>query len=127
MKAIVIILALLVTSCATVKTEDVDAWRGAPLTELETHPVFTTMNLKKEKLSDGRIMYDYVDKSTQRTDRHCYVERRSGYRSCSGGDVLTYECHNQFFVRGKVVEQYRPTGSCATDCSLRPSSNPCKD
>jgi hypothetical protein len=31
------------SGCATVHQEDLDAWKGAPVAALETHPVFMTM------------------------------------------------------------------------------------
>lgn len=39
---------------------------------------------------------------------------------CSGGETSNICCHNQFFIRDGVIEAYRPTGRCRTDCTTRP-------
>lgn len=125
----IILLLLLCFSCSSVEQKDVDAWLGVDVIELETHPVFSTMQLKKQKLSDGRVMFDYIERTHHRNDVQCYDDGfgRRGMRSrtCTGGERVTFECHNQFFVKGKIIQSYRPSGACYTNCSLRPASNPC--
>jgi hypothetical protein len=39
-------IALALSTCATVHQEDLDAWAGHPVSELDVHPIFLTMRLE---------------------------------------------------------------------------------
>jgi hypothetical protein len=130
MKRIVMLGALaLMAACASVRDADTAAWEGRPVSDLEKHPVFLTMQLVRTQTSDGTQIWNYVN------------ARNVG--SCSGGGSVfastisyaTYNqfthcmsgiaaCNNIFYVRSGVVEQYTPVGSggarCFTDERLRP-------
>jgi hypothetical protein len=54
--------------------EDVDAWTGAPVAALETHPIFMTMPVVRTVTSDG-------------TEVRRYVNGRN-FSSCSGGGAV---------------------------------------
>lgn len=117
------------SGCATVHQEDLDAWKGAPVAALETHPVFMTMPVVRSVASDG-------------TEIRRYVNGRN-ISSCSGGgavfkgtiDMATYDtfsncmqtfaaCNNVFYIKGGYVQQYTAIGAggmrCYTDASARP-------
>jgi hypothetical protein len=112
-----------------VHQEDVDAWTGAPVAALETHPIFMTMPVVRTVTSDG-------------TEVRRYVNGRN-LSSCSGGgavfngtiDAATYNtfsncmqtfaaCNNIFYIKNGYVQQYTAIGTgglgCYTDASLRP-------
>ncbi len=123
----IIITLLFCSSCAnvsiwkSVKQEDLNAWKGVDLIELETHPLFTTLPFTKRLLSDDSELHIFNNSRTASVN--CNHDKFLNTTSCSGGDTIT--CSNQFFVKnGKVIE-YRPVGKCYTDCSTRPKSKPC--
>lgn len=87
---------------APVRPADLEAWQGAPVMELETHPYFSIEPRKVTPLSDGGQLWNYT--------------------TCAGADVC---CHSQFLVAGPVVKAYRAVGHCFTDCTSRPASRPC--
>lgn len=111
----------------TIRQADLDAWKGAPLVELETHSMFSTMARKTQPLSDGGELWTYSVCERWRTDTRCTAVGNSGWAvvNCNGGQVGERCCHNQFYVKDKIVGWYRPRGSCFTDCDVRPPSRAC--
>lgn len=109
-----------------VHSEDLQAWQGVHVSELETHPAYSVMNLRKQELSTGDLLFDYIDSKTYTEDIDCNTN--SGQTTCSGGETYTVSCHHQFFVKDNKIREYRTLGKrCFTDCSRRPASNKCKD
>ena len=53
MKRIALCVVLLATACVTVREEDQASWAGQPVSALEKHPVFLTMQLVRTRTSDG--------------------------------------------------------------------------
>ena len=120
------LVLLLGSACARnqrlpVRMEDVYAWSGVNVIELQMHPFFSTLPKREEVLSDGRRLWTYANcTATPVTCR----PRPFGQTECTGGNQVC--CHNQFVVAGDVVEAYRPVGTCATNCSVRPASRACR-
>jgi hypothetical protein len=123
-KATILILLLNVAMAACahlVRDDDLNAWKGVPLIELETHPFFSSLPLEKRPLSNGQELWIYSN-----TEAHADGE-------CSDGDcqakIKTKGCLNQFMVSGGQVLEYRPIPlhiiSCVTTCKTRPASRPC--
>lgn len=113
----------------SVRQSDVNAWRAIPVSELETHALFSTAPLTKRKLSNGSELWDYTTCRSYQEDLHCLSTPGafgSVNSNCGGGGTSTSCCHNQFFVRAGLVESYRPTGYCYTDCVKRPGGR-CDD
>lgn len=103
--------------------EDLDAWRGAPLIELETHPVFSRLPLEKRKLSDGSEMWLALECVEEKVPLECSSVRGllTVDTKCNGGDIDRYCCQNQFHIIGDKVDWWRPNGKwCATKPALRP-------
>lgn len=127
MKAILTILACLTLSCVhTVNDSDRDAWRGAPLIDLETHPFFTRLPLEKRSLSNGDELWIFRNtESTITAD----CNDKPGGMDCEGKSGFR-GCLNQFIVGGGIVKEYRPQPVnilfCLADCRLRPASRPCE-
>jgi hypothetical protein len=109
--------------------EDLQSWVGAPVDQLDKHPIFLTMQAVRTRAADGTEMRDYVN------------GREVG--SCSGGgsvyagyvNMATYSrfsscmqsfaaCHNIFYIKDGTVTQYSPIGTggahCYTNEQLRP-------
>ncbi len=126
-KIYMLLLATVITSCALrgIRQDDLDAWKGVDLIELETHQLFSTVPLQKNDLSDGTTLYNYSNSNSHTNPVNCFTNAY-GYTNCSGGDTSTVTCSNQFFVKNKKVLSYRAIGSCYTDCSVRPASRPCQ-
>jgi len=53
---------LITVSCLSVHQADLNAWRGVPVIELESQPVFSAMELKKTELSNGSTMWNYTQR-----------------------------------------------------------------
>jgi hypothetical protein len=127
MKALTLFLVLLLTGCMTafkkVRVEDTSAWQGVSVTELETHPIFASMQLERRQLSEGGELYIYTNSRMVRSPTNCH--QYGNHVSCSGGHTGMLSCSNQFFVKDKKVMSYNPVGKCYTDCSARPASKPC--
>ena len=122
-------VCLALPGCVTVHQEDLDAWKGAPVAALETHPIFMTMPVVRTVASDGTEIRRYVN--------------GGNVSSCSGGgtvfkgaiDMATYDsfsscmqtfaaCNNIFYIKDGYVQQYTTIGTggarCMTMESLRP-------
>ena len=55
---------LVFTGCATVHQEDLDAWAGRPVSDLEKHPILMTFPVVRTMASDGTEIRDYVNGKT---------------------------------------------------------------
>jgi hypothetical protein len=123
----IISASLLIAGC--VRQEDLVAWEGAPVSALDTHPVFLTMTMVKTVTADGTEIRNYVN---GRNIGSC-----SGGGSVYGGSVnmATYQeftsctsrfaaCNNIFYIKDGRVIRYTPIGSggmrCYTNQTLQP-------
>lgn len=131
-RRVLAIVLLLLVGCSgygatyTVRASDLASWKSVPVIELEKHTFFSTLPREVRPLSDGSELWDLshcVSGKTQTTCRSWsneYWANGAVQTTCSGGQSYTNCCHNQFIVRGGVVEEYRAVGNCYTDCSVRP-------
>ena len=54
--------AALVAGCASVHQEDLDAWKGRPVSDLDKHPLtLVASNVVRVVTADGTEMRDYVN------------------------------------------------------------------
>ncbi len=113
------------SGCATVRQQDLDAWAGAPVEALDTHPVFLTMPVYRTQADSGIETRNYVN---SKDVEQCFTRvgaRRgdskyvnySAFTTCSGNHIV---CNNLFYIQGAKVVRYAPTGNCYTDDSVRP-------
>jgi hypothetical protein len=125
------LLVVTLAGCASVHPEDLQSWVGAPVDQLDKHPIFLTMQVVRTRTADGTEIRDYVN--------------GHNFASCSGGgnvnvfagyvDTATYSrfsacmqsfraCHNIFYIKDGRVTQYSPIGTgggrCYTSEELRP-------
>jgi hypothetical protein len=114
---------------ACVQQENLDAWVGQPVSKLEVHPVFNTMDLEIRNLSDGSQVRNYVN---GKQVSQCFGGARAnsygqsvvvvqGNSFCSTSYAA---CNNQFLVRDGIVQWYRPVGSGGARCFTNDSLNP---
>src|SRR5579863_2289143 len=120
---------LALSGCAAVHQEDLDAWKGAPVAELEKHPFLMTLPVVRTVASDG-------------TEIRRYINGRN-IESCSGGgavfkgvvDSATYNtfsncmqtfaaCNAVFYIKDGHIQDVAAIGTggmrCYTDETLRP-------
>lgn len=124
----IVVLCAVLAGCALpgVKSEDVDAWAGQPVSVLETHPFFVTIPVKKTVASDGTQVWNYFNGAVaSQCDSTAYGSPKAGFatgeQTCATREV---GCNNLFYVREGRVVQYRPVASggarCVTTAMLRP-------
>jgi len=124
--------SLAVAGCASVRPTDLQAWVGAPVSELDTHPIFLTMPVVRTQTADGTEIRDYVN------GRNVQACAGSGSIFTSTVNAATYgqfsscmqsfaACHNIFNIKDGRVTRYTPIGSggarCYTDERDRPGFN----
>jgi hypothetical protein len=96
----ILIGSLMVAGC--VRQEDLDSWVGAPVSALDTHPVFVSMPVVRTVAADGTEIRNYTN----------FVEGGGGAR-----------CNNIFYIKNGRVVKYTPVGTgarCRTDQTLQP-------
>jgi hypothetical protein len=124
----------------TVRQEDLDAWAGRPVADLDVHPVFVTMAMRGTTTPDGTEIRNYVN---SREATSCFGGgsvtpgyKPAGYSAISAGSnssqsmmcsSSTPTCNNLFYIKGGKVEHYTPVGSggarCFTNEKLQPGYN----
>lgn len=124
--ALVVVVALAVTGCATVRQQDLDAWVGMPVEALDTHSFFITVPIYRTVTASGIEVRNYANGvdvancfGSAGTNRAGGFVNANAFTTCSSGRVV---CNNIFYIKdGKVIE-YAPTGRCYTDETVQPES-----
>src|SRR6266700_5031946 len=112
---------LLVGGCASVHQEDLASWIDRPVSELDTQPMFLTMQVARTRTEDGTEIRNYVNGKE--------------VISCSGGgsifagpvNMATYNqysscarnfptCNNIFQIKSGRVISYTPVGTGGARC-----------
>ena len=137
-KPVGILVVLLLAGCAGIRQEDLDAWVGQPVLQLDKHPMFLTMPVVKTIATDGTEIRNYVN---GRNFQDCWAQNSgnvTGNANPQGGSYVDYAsfnssmncssgfmaCNNLFYIKGGIVERYLPVGSggarCFTDDRAKP-------
>lgn len=85
------------------KNEMLAEWIGAPVTELQNHPYYSKLKLKKEKKNDSEIL-TYADGRPMVTKARC-----DALGGCVG---IESWCENIFTVKDGVIKGLTLYGSC---------------
>jgi hypothetical protein len=124
-----LLLSFILAGCATVHQEDIDAWAGRPVSDLDRHPIFMTFPVVRTTTPDGTEVRDYVN---GKTVAQCssggsvfsgYVSTAaySGFTNCMQNFAA---CHGIFYIKNGTVDHVSAIGTggmhCYTDASLRP-------
>lgn len=118
--------AITLTGCATVRQGDLDAWAGMPVEALDTHSFFVTVPMIRTFTEGGIEIRNYANSAdfarcgtvgNASLSRSGRTVTGAQFTQCSSQRVT---CNNLFYLRGGKVLEYKPTGSCFTDGSLRP-------
>jgi hypothetical protein len=136
MRTTMLVVVVLVAGCARLfpppqqtngSTEDfiANSWRGRPLLEMESHPVFSMLKAEKQELSDGSTIYHHMRcldwQDTQRSGigfgpgYEGGINAQQGTQTSQKGQVC---CDRQFVVRAGVIQQYRQVpmgGDCQAE------------
>jgi hypothetical protein len=128
-KLILILLALILVGCKTVRPVDIDAWKNVPVEALDTHSLFITIPVVKTITDSGIEIRDYVNKvNVGRCFGNLYGTKNNAnpyvsYQNYNAFQTCSSEmrgCDNIFYIRDKKVIEYKPVGDCYTDDSVRP-------
>lgn len=121
---IALAVALIVTGCATVRKQDLDAWVGIPVEALDTHTFFITVPMYRSVTSSGIEVRNYANgadiaqcfsnASGSSTSKHVNA---NAFTTCSSNRIV---CNNIFYIKGGLVIEYAPTGRCYTDETVQP-------
>ena len=97
---------------ATVRQADLDNWKGMPVEALDTHPLFSTMQMTTRITSSGVEVRNYINAL-----KGTYCGGTAVSANCVDNNVT---CNNLFYIRNGRVFEYAPTGQCMTNDSVRP-------
>lgn len=128
--SISILAVAVLSSCATVRQSDLDAWVNVPAIALDTHSFFLTLPMVKTVTDSGIEIRVYSNKH--------------GFSSCVGsglantnstnGNTVSYAnfsalqsctskmvgCDGVFYLRDGRVLEAKPVGRCYTNEATRP-------
>lgn len=121
-----LIAAVVISACATVRQQDLDAWVGMPAEALDTHSFFLTVPMIRTKTEGGIEIRNYANgrnfgscSGFGSTNRGGYWVNANAFSNCTTGWV---GCNNIFYIKdGKVIE-YAPTGHCFTNETVQPQA-----
>ena len=135
-RATAIALIGLMSGCALtqgVRQQDLDAWVGRPVSDLEKQAFFITIPVVKTRTSDGTEIWNYVNGQEVRScsgGGRVNVNTGNPYMSYGNYSAFTNcmssrpACNNIFYIKGGRVTQYSPVGSggmrCMTNEIVRP-------
>ena len=126
---LIILPIIILTGCATVRKEDLDAWKGQPVSKLELHPVFLTIPVVKTKTSDGTEIWNYVNgrnigQCSQGGSIYNGTINYAAYSQFSTCVQGFAACNNIFYIKNGIVQKYTPIGTggarCYTSEQLQP-------
>jgi hypothetical protein len=125
----ILIIALFIVGCATVRNSDLDAWQNIPVEALDTHSFFITLPVIKTLSDSGVEIRDYVNKrgvsgcfKSGNANNYGYTTytNYNAFQTCSSSMV---GCDNIFYIRDGRVLEYKPVGRCKTNETVRPEVN----
>ena len=117
-----------VFGCATVRQPDLDAWVGIPVEALDTHSFFLTVPMIRTITSSGIEIRNYANgadfsscgtQGSARVSSSGKAVSGSQFTQCSTQRVV---CNNLFYIRNGKVLEYKPSGRCYTDDTVRPEA-----
>lgn len=128
MVRILLLLAVIsmLSGCATVRQQDLDAWAGVPVEALDTHSFFITVPMYKSITQSGIEVRNYANgKDVAQCFGNAGVSGTGKYANANTFTTCTSNrivCNNIFYIRDGVVLEYAPTGPCYTNDFVRPQA-----
>jgi len=122
-------LCVILSGCASVHQEDLDSWKGRPVSDIEKHPIFVTLQSVRTVASDGTEIRDYVN---GRNVAQCSsggsvfagtvnAATYSAFMNCSQG---LQACHSIFTIKNGIVESVSAVGTGGARCYSNESMRP---
>lgn len=127
-KNLLLLSAVLLAGCATVRQTDLDAWVGMPVEALDTHSLFVTIPMIRTTTESGIEIRNYANGAdfasctsygSAGTSRSARAVSGSQFTQCSSQRVV---CNNLFYIKDGRVLEYKPSGRCYTNDSVKPES-----
>jgi hypothetical protein len=125
-------LGLLITfigGCATVHQEDLDAWAGHPVADVDKHPIFLTFPVVRTTAADGTEIRDYVNGKNVSTCSsggsvfagQVSLATYSGFTNCMQSFAA---CHAIFYIKNGAIDHVSAVGTggmrCYSNETMRP-------
>jgi hypothetical protein len=115
--------------CATVHQEDLDAWAGRPVSDLDKHPIFVTLPVVRTITPDGTEIRDYVN------GRNVASCSSGGTVFASQVNFATYNnftdcmqnfaaCHGIFYIKNGIVQNVSAIGTGGMRCYTNEATRP---
>lgn len=106
----VLMLAIvsLLLSCSSTENQKKVAWESwisRPVKEIEKHPYFRNLPVKKIKHANGIETWLYRDQSRFQSDSYC-----QSLGGCQGLPI--YNCDNAFSIQDGIILGFEQNGSC---------------
>ena len=126
-KAIGLFIFIFLSSCASVRQKDLDAWKGVKVEALDTHAFFVTVPMKKVITENGTEIRFYINSGSA---NNCFENTGAQFNSYSNTAQIntvsncvssTVTCNNIFKIKDGLVLSYEPTGRCYTDDTVTPA------
>ena len=95
------------------------AWKGRPVIDVESHPVFSMMQSRVQALSDGTVIMHHLRCANWRQPDQVSSVGGPNWAATTvqhGGEG-TFCCDRQFLIRDGVVEVYRQVPSMGGSCT----------
>ena len=127
--AFALIVLVFLCGCTTTANEDLNAWIGQPVSELDKHPVFLIFPVLRTTAADGTEIRDYVNGHNFEA---CFAGRTefpdpvdfATYTSFTNCIQKFPACQNIFYIKDGLVERVSATSTGGARCdpneSLRP-------
>ncbi len=120
---------LFACGCASVHQDDLDTWRGRPVSDLEKHPIFATFAVVRTVASDGTEIRDYVN---AKNVAECSSEgsifkgavNMASYNSFMSCTQNIQACHAVFTIKNGTVESLSAIGTGGARCYSNESMRP---
>lgn len=120
-----VLIATLISGCATVRQTDLDAWVGMPVEALDTHSFFLTVPMYRTISDSGIEIRNYANgadvaqcfgsgSATTSRSRNVNI---STFSTCTNNRIV---CNNIFYIKDAKVLEYAPTGRCYTNETVLP-------
>ena len=127
---IMVTLAVL-SGCAVVRQQDIDAWVGQPVEALDTQRFFITLPMVKTISDSGIEIRNYVNGANvgrcfQSGSVSAYTVNYANYIGAQNCINQFAACNNIFYIKDGKVLEYAPTPSggirCYTDDLVLPNT-----
>lgn len=95
------------------------AWKGRPVIDVESHPVFSMMQNRIQELSDGSVIMHHLRCANWKQPDQVNSVGGPNWAATTvhHGEEGTFCCDRQFVVRDGVVEVYRQVPSMSGSCT----------